>query len=331
MIESRFYTKLGPVSLVELCDGLDVEWPEGQFGDIQIHNAAPVNLAGVSDITFFEGRKAKALKLECKAEVCLATEDNAEAIAQHKSLVVVSKSPRADFAKILDRLYQPVGYEEQETSFDGVKLGSGVVVAQDAKIGSGSVIGPNAVIGPGVVIGENCKIGANTVIEFSTLGNNCVVQPGAVVGGSGFGVAMSSQGCVDIPHVGSVQIGNNVSIGCQTTIDRAMFGETKISDGSKFDNLVQVAHNVRIGENCIFAGHVGLSGSCVIGNNVTMGGGVGLADHIEVGDGATLAADAGVMHNIPAGEVWGGTPAMPLRQQMRQFAAIRRLTEKKDK
>jgi UDP-3-O-[3-hydroxymyristoyl] glucosamine N-acyltransferase len=332
MVDRRFYKHLGPFTLVDLLDGLDVEIPEGQFGDIQIENAAPVNLAGVSDLSFFEGRKAAAEKLSCQAVACFVTAENAPAIGGQGAVAIISKAPRADFAKILDRMYRSHSYDElQDHPPVGVNIAKGAIIAADAAIGTGSSIGPNAVVGPGVIIGNNCKIGANAVVEFSTLGDNCVVHNGAVIGGTGFGVAMTADGCVDIPHVGSVKIGDNVSVGNLTTIDRAMFGETQIGDGCKFDNLVQIAHNVKIGKNCRFAAFVGLSGSCNVGDNVVMGGRVGIPDHINVGDGAMMAANSATMRDIPAGGYWSGVPAMPVREHMRQVTMLKKMLEKKSK
>lgn len=329
MVERKFYKHLGPLKLVDLLNGLDVDIPEGQFGDIEIKNAAPVDQAGVFDICYYEGRKAKAVLADCKASVCLVSPENAEHAGANNIVAVHSKNPRADFARVLERLYRPHDYEFGPQSFDEKFMAPGAIAGIGASIGKGTTLGPNAVIGPGVTIGENCKIGANVSIEFATLGDGCVVQNGAVIGGSGFGVAMSNDGCVDVPHIGTVEIGNNVSIGCQTTIDRAMFGATIIGNGCKFDNQVQVAHNVKIGTNCIFAAFVGLSGSCNIGNNVVMGGRVGIPDHINIGDGAVMAANSATMRDIPPGETYSGIPAIPIREHMRQISAIRKLTQKK--
>jgi len=331
MVEKKFYNHFGPFPLVELLDGLDVEIPEGQFADIEIMNAAPVDQAGVFDICYYEGRKAKATLSGCKASVCLISPENAEYAGANNIVAILSRNPRTDFTRVLNRLYQPIDAQYSNDGFEGVSIAPGVAIGAGASIGKGTKLGPNAVIGPGVTIGENCAIGANSTIEFATIGSGCTVQNGAVVGGSGFGVAMSKDGCVDVPHVGTVEIGDNVSIGCQTTIDRAMFGATLIGDGCKFDNLVQVAHGVKIGTNCVFAAHVGLSGSCNIGNNVVMGGRVGIPDHINIGDGAVMAANSATMRDIPPGETYSGVPAIPIREHMRQISAIRKLTQKKPK
>lgn len=331
MVDTRFYINSGPIALAELLHGLDVDFLEGQFCDMEISNAAPVHLAGVGDISYFESKKKNVSLDSCGASACFVHPDNAGLVGAHNSLAVLSKHPRADFARALSALYSCVAYGDAPVSIPGVTLGAGVVIGANAKIGAGSSIGANSVIGPGVTIGENCTIGANVVIEFSNLGKGCIVQHGAVIGGSGFGVAAGAKGGVDIPHMGRVTIGNNVSIGCSCTIDRAMFGDTRIGDGCKFDNLVHIAHNVQIGAHSMFAAHVGIAGSTVIGSGVMIGGMAGVSDHITIGDGAVLSGASSTMHDVPAGEVWSGFPALPIRQHMRQIGILRKLSGAKEK
>ncbi len=326
MVDERFYKRLGPLPLVELVDGLDIDIPEGRFCDLLIEDAAPADQAGVRQITYLEGKTAKKKIPDCQAEVCLVTPSLAEPVGAQNVLALKSENPRADFARILTRLYRKRPFQSDRSGhFDHVDIGPGAVIDKTATIGPGSSIGPNAVIGPGVVIGKNCQIGAGAVIEFTVMGDACHILSGAVLGGDGFGVVRTASGTIEVPHVGIVKLEDNVTIGSLSAIDRAMFGETFIGTGTKLDNLIQIAHNVRIGRNVVIAAQTGISGSCTIGDNVLMGGNVGLADHLDIGEGAVLAANAQLMHNVPAGEVWSGVPAQPIRQHMREIAMIRKM------
>lgn len=210
MVDTRFYKHLGPVPLALLLDGLDVELAEGQFGDILIENGAPVGKAGLADISYFESGGGHSELLSCGASACFVRERDAEHVSAHGSFPVISKYPRADFARVLSRLYRAHQYDLHENvEHSGVLIGRGAVIGTGAEIGTGTIIDPNSVIGPGVVIGKNCKIGANVVIEFALLGDGCQIHHGAVIGGPGFGVAASANGGVDIPHVGRVVLGAN--------------------------------------------------------------------------------------------------------------------------
>ncbi len=140
------------------------------------------------------------------------------------------------------------------------------------------------------------------------------------IGEPGFGVTSTDGLTVDIPQLGRVILQDNVSVGSNTCIDRGAWDDTVVGENTKIDNHVQIAHNVQIGRGCLIAAKVGISGSCVIGDGVAFGGGAGLADHVNVGDRARVAADAGVMRDIPAGQMWVGTPARPVRQFMREVA-----------
>ncbi len=192
-------------------------------------------------------------------------------------------------------------------------------VADDARIH------PSVHIGPGVVIGAGCEIGPNSVITNTVMGKNVKIGACTVIGGDGFGVAAGSAGDVlPVPHIGRVLIGDRVSIGSNSCVDRGQLGDTHIGDDCQIDNLVQIGHNCELGRGCLLAGRVGLSGSCKLGEGVMMGGSAGLADHVTVGAGARLAAFAGVMHDVPAGETWSGIPAMPIRQHMKIVAHTKR-------
>jgi UDP-3-O-[3-hydroxymyristoyl] glucosamine N-acyltransferase len=210
-----------------------------------------------------------------------------------------------------------------------VVLGAGVVIAAGAMIGRGTRIGANTVIGPGVTIGRGCDIGANATIGFAMIGDRVKIFAGAVLGEAGFGATGGAQGLIDIPQLGRVIVQDGVSIGANTTVDRGAYEDTVIGENTKIDNLVQIAHNVRVGRNCVMAAHTGISGSVNIGDGAQFGGRAGVADHVTIGSGARVGAAAGVMKDIPAGETWGGMPARPIRHWLKETAWLARMASRR--
>jgi UDP-3-O-[3-hydroxymyristoyl] glucosamine N-acyltransferase len=165
------------------------------------------------------------------------------------------------------------------------------------------------------------------ILDGVKIGSNVVLHPGVVVGSDGFGFAEAEGGLEKFPQVGSVEIGDDVEIGANTTIDRGALGDTRIGRGTKIDNLVQIAHNVEIGENCIIVSQVGISGSTKVGNGVILAGQVGLVGHIQIGDQVKVAAQSGVTHTVPSGKTMLGSPAHDAMESKRIEAALRRLPE----
>src|ERR1043165_7779478 len=208
---------------------------------------------------------------------------------------------------------------------NGVTVDPAAVIGPRAEIGSGTLIAPGAVIGPEVRIGRDCVIGASATIVHALIGDRVIIHAGTRIGQDGFGYLPGVAGHGKIPQVGRVIIMDGVEIGANATIDRGAIRDTVIGEGTKIDNLVQIAHNVEIGRHCVLAAHTGISGSCTIGDYVMMGGRVGLADNLTVGSGAMIGAAAGVMTDIPAGEKWVGTPAMPMKEFFKGVAAVRKL------
>ena len=207
-------------------------------------------------------------------------------------------------------------------------VGETTVVPQEVSIGPLAVVGEHVILGervtiePGVVIRDNVRIGNDTTIkanvtiaEGCVIGNRVTIQSGAVIGSDGYGYATDKQGVhTKRPQVGIVRIDDDVEIGANACIDRAAYGVTHIKSGSKIDNLVQIAHNVEIGENCLIISQVGIAGSATLGRNVVLGGQAGIAGHITIGDGVMAAARSGVHNKQPPGAVIGGAPAIPMKQ-----------------
>lgn len=209
---------------------------------------------------------------------------------------------------------------------ENVSIGPFVVIEDDAVIGSGAVIYAHVYIGRGACIdGDTIIYPHVTVREECRLGKRCIIHAGAVIGADGFGFVPSKTGLEKVPQIGIVELGDDVEIGANTTIDRATTGVTRIGAGTKIDNLVQIAHNVQIGEHCILVAQVGIAGSAKIGNRVTFGGQSGTAGHITVADGTVVAARGGVAGDIRKGEVVSGFPARPHREELKIQAMLSRL------
>jgi UDP-3-O-[3-hydroxymyristoyl] glucosamine N-acyltransferase len=195
-----------------------------------------------------------------------------------------------------------------------------------ATVGDGSDIGPNAVISEDVVIGRDCRIMANASIrERCILGDRVILQPGVVIGSDGYGYQLSEGRHVKIDQVGTVEIGDDVEIGANTTIDRARFGKTLVGEGTKIDNLVQIGHNCTIGKHCLIVALTGISGSSRLCDYVTVAGQGGIAGHVTIGPRAVLSGRSGVTRSLPGDQVYGGNPAQPLRDEMKMQAHVRRL------
>jgi UDP-3-O-[3-hydroxymyristoyl] glucosamine N-acyltransferase len=208
-----------------------------------------------------------------------------------------------------------------------VSIGAGAVIGDGSAIGEGTIIGPNVVIGDGVEVGAQCNLFPNVVVySGSWLGDRVSIHGGAVIGSDGFGYVYRDNAHQKIPHVGRCIIENDVEIGANTTIDRGSISDTVIGAGTKIDNLVQVAHNVRVGRLCLIVSQAGIAGSAILEDGVVVGGQAGLGGHITIGKGARVGAQGGVFGDIPAGETWSGYPARPHKEALRAQAALFKLS-----
>ncbi len=208
-----------------------------------------------------------------------------------------------------------------------IAIGAYAILGADVCLGADCVIGARAYLGDGVILGDQCRVGEHAVLyPGTTVGARAVIHAGACLGGEGFGFALSDSGPRRLPHVGRCLLGDEVEIGANTTIDRGSLGDTVIGTGTKIDNLVQVAHNVRIGTHCLIMAQVGIAGSTIIEDDVLVGGQAGLAGHLTVHRGARIAAQSGVIGDVPPQATVSGYPARRHREVLRQAAALRRLT-----
>ncbi len=209
-----------------------------------------------------------------------------------------------------------------------VAIGPYVVVQNGTTVGDGSVLQAGCYLGRDCLVGQQCRFAPGVVIaDRSQIGNRVVLEQNVVIGSQGFGYRCRDGQHRHIPHLGAVRIGDDVEIGAGTCVDRAKFGFTVIGRGTKIDNLVSIAHNVRVGEYCLIAAQTGIAGSAVVGNRVVFGGQVGVRDNITIGDGVVAGARAAIHHDLPPGVVVLGMPALERRQALREQAVLRRLPD----
>jgi UDP-3-O-[3-hydroxymyristoyl] glucosamine N-acyltransferase len=309
---------------------------------VEISGIASAAEGGEGAIVFVEGQRNAALLGGLRAAAIFCTADIAGNVPGGIAILVTPR-PQVAFAAI-GRLLFPAAaspaavtgetgissraHVDQTARLEpGVIVEPGAVIGPLAAIGAGTIVAPNAIVGRLCQIGRNCFVGPAASIQYALIGDRVIVHGGAQIGQDGFGFVPGARGPERLPQIGRVVIQDDVEVGANTTIDRGALADTVVGEGTKIDNLVQIAHNVRIGRGCIIAGHCGLSGSVTLGDYAMLGGGVGIADHVTVGAGAKLAAAAGVMDDIPEGERWAGAPAVPLRDFFRQVAATSRLAK----
>ena len=340
MTEPLFFHPSPGLTVGEIADLTGAEPVAGARLDRRITNVAPIDLAGPADLAFIEKPKYAAQLATTRAGACLIS-PRLPRDAGGRMAVLLAKKPYDAFVMVARALFPdalrpsslfamrgtaPGAHIHASARLEsGVTVDPGAIVGPGAEIGTGTMIGANAVIGPEVRIGRNCTVGPAASVTCALIGDRVVIHAGARIGQDGFGYVPGPSGHVKIPQLGRVIIQDDVEIGANTTIDRGGGRDTVIGEGSKIDNLVQIAHNVSIGRHCVLAAQIGISGSAVIEDYVAMGGQVGIADHLTIGAGAMLAARAGVITDVPAGATWGGFPAEPLRDWLRGETLLRKM------
>ena len=335
-----FATKHG-LTIEEIVTLTGARVRSGAPSSARIDDIAPLDQARPSDITFLDNAKYLDALAVTRAGACLLA-PRFEARAPDRLVVLITSEPYRSFVAVARALFPAAlrpsslfgtsGRSADARVHASARIEAGVtidplaVVGPDAEIGAGTLIAAGAVIGPGVAIGRDCAIGAGATVLHALIGDRVIIHAGARIGQDGFGYLPSPRGHQKIPQTRRVIVQDDVEIGANTTIDRGSTRDTVIGEGTKIDNLVQIAHNVSIGRHCLIAGQTGISGSSQVGDFVMMGGQVGLADHVTVGSGAMLGAQSGNMSDVPAGARWIGSPAQPVRDFMKSVALLRKLT-----
>jgi UDP-3-O-[3-hydroxymyristoyl] glucosamine N-acyltransferase len=328
MPDPRFYDDLGPKALEDIAELADAALSDLGAAKTPIRLAAPLIRAAKGAVSYYADRRYLDDLKATKASACFLKAGDAE-LAPPGCVPLVTAEPQLAYARAAAALHSAkmlasVGIDPTASLEPDVVVGPGAVIGAGVSIGRGSTIAANAVMGPGVAIGRDCRIGPGAVIGFALIGDRVRILAGAVIGEAGFGVAASRAGAVDLPQLGRVILQDGVTVGANTCIDRGAWDDTVIGENTKIDNQVQIGHNVRLGRSCVLCGHVGVSGSTVVGDGVMFGAKAGIADHLTIGDGAQIMAASGVMHDIPAGEIWGGAPAVRARQFWRQVTWLSR-------
>ena len=297
---------------------------------------AALDAAGPADVSFLGNEKYYAQYLQTRAGAVIVPRGLSD--GPDSAALIAVENPSLAFANVVRHFaaasrkftpgIHPRASVDPTAKLDPekVRVQAGAVILAGAIIGDGSDIGPNSVISEEVVIGKDCRICANvTICERCVLGDRVILQPGAVIGADGFGYELSDGQHVKIDQVGTVEIGDDVEIGANATIDRARFGNTVVGRGTKIDKLVQVGHNAIIGEHCLIIALSGIAGSGHIGYYVTIAAHCGTVGHFHIGSKTTLAGRTGATTNIPSGVVYAGYPAQPFRDEMKMNAQLRRL------
>ena len=305
-------------------------------GETVISGLGTLETAGPGTLTFLANPRYAAKVAETAAGAVLMAPGG----ERYGRTAIEVANPYLGFAKLLTMFYTAphealgvlpsANIDESATVGEGCSIYPGACVGRNVVVGNRSVVYAGAVLYDNVIIGDDCIIHANAVVrERCRIGSRCIIQPGAVIGSDGFGYAPDGNDHYRIPQIGIVILEDDVEIGANSCIDRAAVEVTRIGRGTKLDNLVQIAHNCQIGENCMIVSQVGISGSTKIGNHVTLAGQVGVAGHLTIGDNVLVGAQSGVPSSLPANAAYSGTPTMPHKEWLKSAMVVPRLPELK--
>lgn len=344
MADPIFYEPLLNVTIGQIVDLTNGVLVDGSLANRPVSRLAPLSDSGPDALVFIESKKS-VLDLSGLNAACVLCTDEVKSSVPKNVAIIVTRHPQQDFAAVGRALYpnavnahlwsgqtgisvHAIIHETAEIESD-VTIEPGAIIGSNVSIGSGTVIAANVVIGNGCKIGRDCYVAPSCSIQYAFLGNRVLLHPGVRIGQDGFGYVPGKAGLDKMPQLGRVIIQDNVEIGANTTVDRGALTDTIIGEGTKIDNLVQIAHNVHIGRHCVIAAQCGISGSVVLGDMTRLGGSVGIKDHVNIGSGVEIAAASGVMNDIPDGERWAGAPAQPFKQWFREIASVRAMSRPK--
>ncbi|MDQ8728769.1 UDP-3-O-(3-hydroxymyristoyl)glucosamine N-acyltransferase [Bradyrhizobium sp. LHD-71] len=340
MRHHRFFSEPPRLTLADIAEMTGAVLADSTRALVPITGLAVLDEAGPSQLTFLENAKYAPKLASCHAAACLVSRRLEQELPSRVAVLRVADPYRA-FVAVARRMHADALKPHVQSGAEGVSpmavvhptarleedvtVEAHAVIGPGAEIGTGTIIGPGAVIGPYVTVGRGCAIGAGTTIACSLIGNAVIVHPGCRIGQDGYGFLPGADGHAKVPQTGRVIIQNDVEIGANTTIDRGALRDTVIGEGTKIDNLVQIAHNVVVGRRCLVTSQVGIAGSVTLGEGVALGARVGINNHVTIGDGAQIAATSIVHDDVPPGARWGGTPAKPVKLWFREMMLLERM------
>lgn len=344
MGERRFFSPKGPFRLGELAAIAEAALVDGD-PDRPVEDVAALEDAGPGQVTFLDNRKYLDRARRTRAVACVVKPELAGELPPDVARLL-SEDPHRAYARIAAAFHpdaaapssaHPPRAEISRAAWidpsasigDGCRIAAGAVVEAGAEIGPRCRIDACAVVGEGVVLGSDCRIGPTATLGHCVIGCRAVIHAGVRIGQDGFGFALGDTEPLKVPQLGRVVVGDDVEIGANSTIDRGRGPDTVIERGCKIDNLVMIAHNVRLGAGCVIVAQSGISGSTSIGAGSVLAAQVGVTGHLTIGPGVRLAARSAVIRDLPGGADYGGAPAIPARAWRRQMAAISRLGRRK--
>ncbi len=329
--DPRFFRRTGPYTLAAVVDAAEAEAVPRR---LLLHRIAPLGAATAEEVTFCVNNRKNAAALKATGAGAVIVHPDMRDAVPESTVAIVADDPTAAWAKVAALFHpappvtpgiHPMALVAASAQVDpSAEIGPMAIVGEQAVIGPRCRIAAQAVIGDGVVLGSDVRVGTHVSVSHALIGDRVCLYPGVRIGQDGFGFAITAAGFLSVPQVGRVVIESDVEIGANTTVDRGALEDTVIGAGTRIDNLVQIAHNCRIGRACVLTGQVGLAGSVTLEDYVVLGGQAGVAGHVRIAKGVRIGAKAGVMTDITARGDYLGAPAQPVKAFFREVAMIRK-------